>query len=324
MLPRYGAATLVLVLHLAFVATVGAEPPTAVEVARACRRGGAVRCSPATSLSLEGGVSLVRDPDGPLGEPTGAPDSIRVDDLSYAPAAAARVTLERRLSPCDRVFVRGTWWGETEDELLVRGEFGVRPPNAVVPTSDVTLRAEASAWSAEVGWARSLLRRGRLEAELRLGLGTLGFEETLDAVVGNLATVRGEASTLYLLARPGVAAQVRLSERLTATLAGTALLGLSDRRMEVADSGLLTPGPKENVERATSFAYGGEAELRLTWHVRPRLAVFASYDVLLVGEVLRARDGLDFTRADIGAVQPRHRLDELFLQTVTLGVTISF
>jgi hypothetical protein len=48
------------------------------------------------------------------------------------------------------------------------------------------------------------------------------------------------------------------------------------------------------------------------------------YDLLLLDGVVRGHDAMDFTRADTGAIQPRHETSVLVVHSVLAGLHLNF
>ena len=189
---------------------------------------------------------------------------------------------------------------------------------------------EADAWTAEASWIRELGCGGNVRFDGILGLRAVGFNETasttLQAAVGGpgAAPLSAESDNLFFGVQLGAGAHVEFCPRLELFGHGKLLLGMIRREVTVNDGGVFVAGAKSNTSEETEGSYGAQGEVGILWRITPHVGITVGYSLLFLDNVVRANDGMDFTQATTGAVQPRHAEDDLLVQTAFLGVQITF
>jgi hypothetical protein len=282
-------------------------------------------------LTLEGTVSWLEGPEGPLGEETGAVNAVRWDDLDYEVGIGARASVALRLTTLDRVRARGWWLGGWEDDLSTTGVYGFSPPPTTSPSSTVALAQEADLWSASLDWMRELVCCGIYRLEGFVGPRVTVFDEAATANIASLGVVgagptgvvRADAENVFYGAEIGAAATAYATSQWTFGAQGAVLLGILQKEVRVADSGLFTPGAKTAAADEEGFGWGVEVDLGATWRPTPRFGLTVGYQFLHFADVTRAHAAMDFSQFATGQVQARSPDDDVTVHTVFAGVTLN-
>jgi hypothetical protein len=280
--------------------------------------------------TLEGSLSWLASPKGPLGEETGAADQIRWDSLGYGASFGGRGALQYALTPFDRVQVRGAYLGSWDDSTTETGVFGFAPPATTSGVQTVPLHSEAKMWTGEGSWVRQLACGGVMRVDGLLGLRVISFDETattkvLPAVGGPPpGSVSCESKDFFYGAQLGMGAHLDVSPKFEILVQGKALLGVVHRDITVDDGGVFTVGAKSNSATSNEFGFGAEGEAVFRWRLSSHVAVTGGYSILWLDGIVRANQGMDFSQANTNAVQPRTTTDNVVVNTVFLGVSLTF
>ena len=103
-----------------------------------------------------------------------------------------------------------------------------------------------------------------------------------------------------------------------------ALMGSLDRDLAVVDNSIFAGGTHSSKEGDDEFVFGINFELNATWRLAPHVSLFAGYDLLVLDNVQRAEDGMDFSNSNSGAVQATQNPDQLVIHSLFVGVTFTF
>jgi hypothetical protein len=283
-------------------------------------------------LTLEGTVSWLEAPSGPLGLDSGAANQVRWDDFDYEMAIGGRAAASVRITDLDSVRARGWWLGGWDDEQEVAGVYGFTPPPAVSPASAVALSSEADLWSVSLNYVRQLACCGVYRLDGFVGPRITSFDETAVANIVSLGVVgagptgivRAESESTFYGAEIGALGTAHVTDRLSIGIQGALLLGLHDKRVRVDDSGLFTPGAKTASADEDEFGWGVELDATLTWRPTPRIGLTLGYQWFYLADVTRANEAMDFAQFNTGQVQARSPSDEAMVHTVFAGVTVNF
>lgn len=294
-----------------------------------------VCCPPRWRFELVGFASfLTPDPEGAIGEPTGAND-LTWNSLSYGLAAGGSATLSVTTPACPWTLTgRVTYYGSWDDGGTARGVFGARPtpggPVVVSPTVDTRLSTEADLFGAEINATRCLGSSCGWTFEGGGGLRYLRFDESVRAdflapVGGGPASVAADVENTFLGAQLVGGATRAISSCLDLRFEARVFGGWVHRRAEVNDADLLAGGAHRAQAEADDAAFGGELELAALWHLNGCVSLVGGYGLLVASGLQRADHALDFTQAATGRVGAlADDPDAILVHRIFLGVSFDF
>jgi hypothetical protein len=102
------------------------------------------------------------------------------------------------------------------------------------------------------------------------------------------------------------------------------LLGAIRREVDVSDLNAFSGGLHGASSDDTEFGWGAEVEVSALWRINRCFGVTLGYQALFLGDVVRAHEGMDFSRVDTGAVQARQETDGVLIHGVFAGIQWSF
>lgn len=283
-------------------------------------------------VGVEGGISLFEDPKGILGPALPAGNTpFDWGANSYDSAFAARLTVGRHLAECQRLEFRGSWssWDAESSQTNRRFGYSQNPGGALIlsPPVTATLENETDLWSFEINWWRTTPPRGNSRLEYALGARVIRLEDTASATnfVGLApgSFLRGEADNTLWAAQGAVAWRLGAWQRFELGVSVKGMLGLLNRDLSERDASIVTGGPTTNASRErTDFGWALEGEVQAIFRPVSRVGITATYSLLLMGDMTRAHEMLDLSRAATGSVQIREAQDNLVVHSLFLGVRI--
>jgi hypothetical protein len=92
----------------------------------------------------------------------------------------------------------------------------------------------------------------------------------------------------------------------------------------VSDQDFFSGGPHSGSIDEDDFVAGFEVDAVLRWWFSERAAVSLGYSLLIIDDIVRAHDALDFSQSGTGAVQPIRTTDELVVHAILFGVVLDF
>jgi hypothetical protein len=281
-------------------------------------------------LSVEAVGTFLEDPSGPLG--VARPGGIAWDANDYGLDFGARATLGFAVGPENRAEIRGTWYGTQRAASTQVGVFGFTPPpGGTSPAIPATLRSRAELFGGEVNWWYQVCCRDSWRLLWGLGYRYVAFDETATfnallplAVVPVPGYARASSEHQFHFGQLHAAVHKKLGSKVEAGVAAKVLLGSVSRDVRVEDANVLAGGAHAARREDSEFAWGGELELSLAYQVSDRITLTASYALLYLDSVVRAYDGMDFTRAATGVVQARQQTDTLLVHSFFAGFRVRF
>jgi hypothetical protein len=294
-------------------------------------------------VALQAMYTIITDPEHAFGLDTFLPNQLRWNDLDYDPELGGRVALRFAMTPCDRVELRGAWFGEFDDSVRQTGVFGFGPAGAVPPIPAVApgvagpfaadFSVESELWTVELNWWSEQICDGRWRLDTVVGARAIYFDE--EASVTNFTPafnpgfpgapfIRSESENLFLGIQAGGQVHWDLSQcfEINASLKG--MLGNINRETVVTDNSIFSGGPHQAVLEDDEIVWGFEAEAGVRWRLFRWLSIEAGYSLLFLDEVQRAYDAMNFNGAASGAVQAQSAPDQVVTHSLFAGLTLQF
>lgn len=302
------------------------EPPSTVGPTRGV----------AITLRLDGGVSLVDDLVGAIGDavPLGSGPAFSFDPLDAPPAPSARFTATVRLSDLDALELRATWFGGRETSGRETGTFGHRDgPGSPLETTrrtSATVTVENEAWSAEALWRR-VLANDALRLDGLLGLRAVSFSDRLsmsdfdrpiDAAFDPLPRLLAETESIFAGLEAGASLTWPITGALALHVEAKAFVGGAHRTARTTDAALFAPGVHDIELVDVATAWGASLELGASWRVAGPVRLHLAAEVTFLDGVARVDDALDLDRTAGGAARPRVVDASVLLPALYLGVSV--
>ncbi|MHC5011306.1 MAG: BBP7 family outer membrane beta-barrel protein [Planctomycetota bacterium] len=279
------------------------------------------------TLLVEGGVTVLEDPDGQLGEdvPPAAGAPLDWDDVNHDPALAIRATVGVCLSSKARLELRGTWYGSGDASSRETGVFGFLPGPGISPVNTVTMTDEIDFYGLELNWWRDL----ELESDdwwLGVGFRYLQCDETATAErwspglgVPGVPFIQSDAENAFFGGQLVGEVTEDISSCFEAGLRIGILVGSLSTDARVVDEAIFSGGRHTARNDGSEFTWGFELNAALTYRVSRTFGVVFSYNLLYLDDILRANKAMDFTQANTGAVQARRRTESMLTQMFLIG-----
>jgi hypothetical protein len=283
-------------------------------------------------LTLAGTFALIDDPEGPVGLPLGVANQLQWGGNEYDGQFGALVTLGRSWTNKTMTEVRGRWWSEFDGSSAQTGVFGVAPGPTASGVGNATLNSDANFWGLDAmhWWAVHCCDCNRFL--LGGGVSVQRFDETaafatqtgaIGAAAPLPASARAEVENLFFGVQLGAAWRADMGQRTEFGVTVRGLVGGLNRDIDVSDVNILAAGPHANSDEETAFGWGGEVGVSVVHQLTGRIAVTAGYNLLILGEIVRAHDAMDFGQPATGAVQPQHVTDTLIAHEIFVGVVLN-
>lgn len=310
-----------------------APPATVAAPARAAR--------PRVEVSVAAMLGLVPAPEGPVGGVLARlPNEMRWDDLDYqadlGSAIRGRAGVRIAVRGADWLELEGGWLASTSDTSRASGVFAFFPgaggTGGVSNPNTADLEAESDLYNGELNYVGCLGSDGCQTVQWIGGVRFLRFDETVSASnwaapfpgLAGSPFVRSEVENTYIAAQLGLAYERRLTSRLLLRTRLTGLVGSMTNDIQVDDEAFFGPGAHSSSTDDSRLAFGGELGVGLRFLVTPRIGIDLGYELLILDQVVRAHDGMDFTKSDTGAVQAIRVGDTLVTHLFHLGLTVGF
>jgi hypothetical protein len=282
--------------------------------------------------AVEGGVGTTEDPSGVLGvtPPVGV-GHLLWDENDYSAHFGVRVTAGRYLRSCERLEARGFWLHWQADSLH-EGQFAYTQvpggPLLLSPGVGVTLENKTTIWGGEVTWWRTLRSSGPSRLELGLGGRLLRVQDRAIGrdwvgLTNGVAELEGKADSTLWAAQGAAAWRLGAWKRFEVAVLGKGMVGLLDRDLREHDTSIVTGGTTTDAHRErTQLGWALEGEIQATFRPVRRVGITAAYSLLLIGDVTRANEMLDFSQAATGSLQIRDTKSSLLVHALWFGVRI--
>jgi len=292
-------------------------------------------------IALEGSWGWYGNPDGILGEVVaGNTAQLNWNDLDYGNGEGqfgGRLTVNYRFRPYHRLEFRGAYYGNPEDSVEQSGFFGATP--GALGTGDLSrpvnanFSADAEAFSVELNCWNEESCEGRWRTEHGLGLRFVNFDE--NARVDFVTTgpgpfpvangfVESEVSNQFFGLQCCWAAHYDVSHSAEIYFVGKGLLGQINRDADVTDDSIFAGGVHTASASDDEIVWGADVEVGARYRINSRIGVTGGVNFLILDNVQRAEDAMDFSHSTTGAVQARNNPDQLTILSVYLGVTVTF
>lgn len=291
-------------------------------------------------VTLAGLYSATGSPDGILGEDLFVPGNhLDWNEVDYDAELGGRAGISYRFEPQSRIEFVGTYYGSPDATDAQQGQFAARPGvtglGDISRVVDATFSSEAETYSLELNWWTELTCKGKWRVDAGLGARHISFEETarVDFVtspqfVGPFPVADGfvesAAENKFYGGQLCLAAHFDADPRWEFGASLKALFGTLDRNLQVDDLSIFAGGPHTASEGDDEFVFGVNMEVSARWRIAPKVAIFAGYDLLVLDNVQRAEDGMDFAQSNSGAVQAEQDPDQLVIHSLFVGVTFTF
>lgn len=285
------------------------------------------RCTPCCgspwSIGLYATSAVFEDPTGILGEPVPAGVTpFAFSRNEYDPVGGARLRVVHRRDCEDAFEFRATWYGKTTADSRQTGQYASSNPAGLSPVATATVSNESVVWGFDIGYWRTLSRRGRWETRVGAGWRYLRIDEEAavkDWVGLPRSFLEAEADNSLFAAQLMAGATFRAARRLE--LMGDVKLmgGLMVNDVEIAENSILSGGAKNASDDNSEFAWGVEVTLEARYRITRTLWIRGGAEVLYVDGVQGATDSMDFSQAASGAVQPRFETSDRIISTLFLG-----
>lgn len=293
--------------------------------------------------TIEGVLSLLEGPEGTFGENSGLPEQLLWDGLSDGEGPGIRAAARFELD--DRNWLEGRWMWITgwDDTVQQTGVFGFSPatgpatagaagPGGISPSNTGTFTWDAEAHSVEINWWRAWADIEDARVDSILGFRFLYVRErasahswTADFGNGANPFVSSLVESMFFGAQAGGAVTYRPGGRSVEFFAAVKVLfGALLRNMQVTEQGFFEDMLHRPRIENDNFVIGFDLDVAVRIWLRPRLAVTVGYNLLILDDLVRAHDALDFSRADSGTIPPIRTPDELVLHSIFVGVVLDF
>jgi len=284
---------------------------------------------------LEGSFSFLNSPEGPFGLQAFTGSQMAWDGIDYGGELGGRLTYERTLSPRSLLQVRGEYLGGWSDSARTGGSFAFAPAiPGIAATNTATVSSEADVISGEVNfWQRSAAAE-RSHWAYGGGLRVISFNETARANQFGTAFapgfpsapfVRSDTDNLFIGAQALGAYHWRVRPSFEVTFGSKLMLGNMNRDLRVSDSSIFSGGPHSAAKsKEDELTFGVEASIDFIWHLSRRISLTGGYRLLVLQDVVRANDAMDFSKSFSGAVQAAQTTDDAYVHSVFLGLALDF
>ena len=292
-------------------------------------------------VTLGATLGLIKAPEGPLGGVLARlPNEMRWDDLDYQAdlgdsirfAAGVRVAV----GCFDWLEMRGGWYASARDSAPQAGVFAFFPGPAgtggVSDPNTARFTGEADLYGGEVNYIGRLATLPCQRFSYVAGARFVRFDETVAAtgwgapfpgLMGSPG-IHSAVDNSYIAGQLGLSYERDLSRCLKLYGRVTGLIGSMRNDIVVRDESFFAPGAHSARLEASNLALGGELQLGLRYVLSSRLALDAGYQLLILDEIVRANDAMDFTQSNTGAVQAIRRTDTLVAHVFLVGFTVGF
>lgn len=291
----------------------------------------------------EGLWSFLKAPEGLMGEapylagPTANPDPIDWGVLDYDDGqAGGRFTVRYAVAPEMWIEARATYYGEYSDTKSESGRFGFMPGPAgvggVTVPNTADLRVESEVYGGELNFWTEVACTGTASWSVGGGAHWVQFNEGVTA--SNWAVpfapfdtppyMRSYVQNTYIAAQFGGSVRWEITPCFDVTLLLKGMLGNMNRQLTVSDNSVFSGGYHGATNETNEVVAGVDVDVSVRWRLTRWLALTAGYNLLFVDNVLRAHDGMDFTKSNSGAIQPIDAADQLVVHSVLLGIQVQF
>lgn len=290
-------------------------------------------------LTVEGMGSWISSPDGQLGETVaGNTDPLEWNSLEYPVAWGGRGTLAWRYEAQGWLELRGTYWGNPDDDTVESGFFGATPGASgtgdLSRPVDAAMSTEAEQWGLELNWWNEVVCRHAFRLDAGWGVRYLSFDERAHVdftstgpggfPVADDAFVDSRVENDFFGFQLCVLAHNDFSDCFEGYAGLKAMVGQVNRDVRVTDDSIFAGGAHSAKSSDDEFVMGFDFEVGFKWRFTPRLALTGGYELLMLDNVQRAEDGMDFSKSTTGAVQARQAADQLVTHAFFLGLSINF
>jgi len=292
------------------------------------------------NISLAGMYSSTGSTDGILGEKMFIPgNQLNWNNVDFDGKFGGRVGISYATEPQSRIELVGTYYGKPDGSDAQTGQFAARP--GVLGFGDISrptnaaFTADAETYGGELNWWNEIACKGHWRTDAGVGFRYLSFEENARVdftnVVGGAGPfpvgngfVTSNARNRFYGGQACFATHydINCDWQLGASVKG--LFGALDRNLTVTDLNVFVGGNHRARNDDNNFVFGVNLDLTLSWHIRKHIGVFAGYDLLVLDNVQRAEDGMDFSQSNSGAVQAKLVDGQLVIHSLFLGVVFDF
>ncbi len=287
-------------------------------------------CRPACyrwTVTLAGTYSLLEDPSGPVGVPLGVPNQLQWGGNDYDGEFGGFAKFGYAWDNRQQTVLRGRYVGSYSGSSAQTGVFGSSPGPVTSPVINATLSSEADLWGVDVMHWRAFQCCCRHRLLWGLGATFQRFDE--QAAFAGTGGAAGAAplavsasssveNSLYG-AQLGAAWLYDVTRCTEFGLRARGLVGAVNRDISVRDTNVLSGGNHSAQSSQTGFGWGGEVEVSITHYFASRVGLTAGYNLIILGDIVRAHDAMDFTQGGTGVVQARHKTDMLLTHQFFVG-----
>lgn len=279
------------------------------------------------------GALLTTDPEGLISVDSGTANQARWDALDYGVAIGGRVAYTFPWT-CWDVRIAGTWWGSWDADTTTSGTLTDRPtpnapPNPPVAFANIPLHEEATLWDLDVTATQPFYCSPCFTAEWGAGLRYLRFDEEArfaftQGIAAPVTTTLGADVENGLLAAEAVLVGTwKLNSCWDFKGRASAFVGWMHR------DGVITsinqaPPLVGTTDETDDLGFGGELELALQWHANSCWTLSVGYGLLVLGNVTRAHEALDFNNVATLDIGPVFTDDTLLVHRFFVGAGIDF
>lgn len=297
-----------------------------------------------TRVTIEGSFGLLNSPEGLLGTPAfGFPQQFSWDELDYEGSIGGRLTIEHQIIPQSWLQFRGAYYGSWDDDTSRVGVLGFQPGNAfgagipggrIGASADVqgTLDSEADLYGAEFNYIEEFSCRGCTRWDLIMGVRWLQFNEEANAnfatppipLFAGPSSVLSDVENMFIGVQIGTRFHYQPSDSIEFLATFKALAGNLNRKIDVRDQNIFAGGVHSASADTDEIVLGADIELGLRWRPIRCIAFTLGYNLLMLDNVSRANDAMDFSHSTSGAVQAGTGTDQLIWHGVFAGVSFEF
>jgi hypothetical protein len=185
--------------------------------------------------------------------------------------------------------------------------------------------------SGEANWWHAWQEIDAAQLDFVLGLRFVNYREKASASdwatdfgAGADPFVASDVDNIFVGGQAGLGATYRAGRRVELVGAVKGLFGVMMHDIEVRDQSFFSGGAHTGSIEKDGFSLGLDVDVALRYRFGERFAFTVGYNLLVLDDIVRAHDAMDFSRGATGAVQPIRRMDELVVHSILFGVVFDF